>query len=85
VLFGATALTVATPAVFSTCYFAATNSGVTVTAAGVTAGVKVLVYLFHNGTIPSSCQKFGSKGHWAVACGVTNPNCGSTGNCIPPV
>ena len=82
VKWGTTVLNVATPAVNGSCFFSATANGVTITPAGITAGVKVLVYLFHNGTIPSGCTTFGSKGHWALACGATNPNCGQEGNCI---
>jgi hypothetical protein len=82
VLYGATALTVAIPAVNSTCYFTATNNGVSVTPAGVTAGVKILIFLAHNGTIPSNCTQVSSKHHWALVCGSTNPQCPGLGNCF---
>jgi hypothetical protein len=65
------------------CFFTATNSGISVTAAGLAADVKVLVFLFHNGTF-TGCETFGSKGHWAIGCGSTNPNCAAVTNCIPP-
>lgn len=93
VLYGTTALNGAIPDVVangcgcttgsSGCYFTATASGINVTSAGVTAGVTVLVFLFHNGTF-SGCETFGSKGHWAIGCGSTNPQCASVTNCIPP-
>jgi hypothetical protein len=37
----------------------------------------VLVYLFHNGTLPAQCTEFGSKGHWAEVCGSSAASCGS--------
>jgi hypothetical protein len=92
VLWGSTAIGATTPAVDATgcgcppggtgCFFTATANGITVTAAGIAAGVTVLVYVFHNGTFPSGCQTFGSKNHWALACGSSNPSCGQQGNCI---
>lgn len=88
VLWGTTALNVSEPTPTPStvpsipCYFSATANGVAVTAAGIAAGVNVLVYVFHNGTFPGACTTYGSKGHWALACGSTNPNCGQSGNCI---
>jgi len=63
------------------CYFAATANGVTVNAAGITASVHVLAYVLHNGSF-SGCTEYGSKGHWAIVCGSSNPQCGQTANCI---
>jgi len=63
------------------CYFAATANGVSVNSAGIAAGVQVLAYVLHNGTF-SGCTTYGSKGHWAIVCGSSNPQCGQTANCI---
>jgi len=63
-------------------YFATNSTGITVTPAGITAGVTVLMYLFHNGTFPNTCTTFGSKNHWAVACGESNPQCGTSNSCF---
>jgi hypothetical protein len=82
VLYGTSCSKLSTPAVNSTCYFEATSSGINVTAAGIAAGVNVLIYLFHGGTFPNACTKFGSKGHWVVACGESNPQCGTSNGCF---
>jgi hypothetical protein len=67
----------------SPCYFTASASGINVTAAGVTAGVTVLVWLLHNGSWSSfGCSPYGEKGHWAFACGSTSGSCGNTNNCL---
>lgn len=84
VKYGTTALNVTEPTLDSAhCsdYFQSTAHGITITQDGLNAGVVPLVYLFHNGTF-SGCETFGSKGHWALACGSTNPNCGQSGHCI---
>lgn len=81
VLYGTSCGSLATPAVNSNCYFAASSSGINVTAAGIAAGVNVLIYLFHNGTF-NGCTTFGSKGHWAVACGESNQQCGTSSACF---
>jgi hypothetical protein len=86
VLYGSTsAVTEPTLASNTTCsdYFKATAHGITITQDGLNAGVVPLVYLFHNGNWNGTgCQTYGSKGHWALACGATNPNCGQSGHCI---
>ena len=88
VLYGTTASNVTEPTVLkdqsnnSVCYFTATANGVNVTSAGIAAGVNILVVVLHNGTFPASCQTFGSKGHWAIACGQNGTNCASQGGCI---
>ncbi len=56
------------------CYFTATSNGIAVTSAGVAAGVTVLVWLLHNGNV-SPCTPYGSKGHWALGCGGSQPGC----------
>ena len=72
----------ATPAVNATCYFSATANGVSVTSAGISAGVQVLVYVFHNGSFPAQCATYGSKNHWVLLCGSTAPDCGTSLQCI---
>jgi hypothetical protein len=81
VLWGTMAGNVATPSVNSNCYFDATANGVTINQAGIAAGVDVLVYLFHNGTLPAQCTTYGSKGHWAQLCGSASPDCGDVLQC----
>ena len=67
----------------SPCYFTATASGINLTAAGVSAGVTVLVWLLHNGNFNSfGCTAYGSPAHWAFACGSSSESCGNTNNCL---
>jgi hypothetical protein len=67
----------------SPCYFTATASGINLTAAGVSAGVTVTVWLLHNGSFSSfGCTAYGSPAHWAFACGSSSESCGNTNNCL---